>query len=67
MQFGTALKKAVEKGKEGREEHSHRSPQDRLADLYLQPMWKQLPPNNTSCGTISSRFTEALLKKWRLY
>lgn len=54
---------AAEKDKERTEEPFHCSPQDLLTELYPQPMWKQLPPNNTSCGTISSRFTEALLKK----
>lgn len=58
MQLGRVLKTAAEKGKE----LFQCSPQALLPGLYLQPMWKQLPPNNTSCGTISGHFTEALLK-----
>lgn len=46
----------------GRREPSHRSQRAPRTGLHLQPMWKQLHPNNTSCGTISSHFTEALLK-----
>lgn len=42
---------------------SHCSWHAPLAGLHLQPMWKQLRPNNTSRGTISSYFTEALWKK----